>query len=187
VTTARSGRAPQRQRGAPAPPARFAPNTLAQRGDRHEQHVPDAGRRGRAGPFQARSRRGPSRGLGWKRREFRRRLVTREGHGPAAIDAAQQGDEIGVATGSTTRGSRTPAVATTRRPTPGSRPPSAPGVHALSVFRLAVGWIWCRSLRRRCQRRRINWLRMRGLVSRLLPSPRICHPYPLVRLGVIRT
>jgi RNA-directed DNA polymerase len=58
---------------------------------------------------------------------------------------------------------------------------------ALSVFRLAVGWIWCRSLRRRGQRRRINWLRMRGLVSRLLPSPRICHPYPLVRLGVIRT
>ena len=55
---------------------------------------------------------------------------------------------------------------------------------ALSVFRLAVGWIWCRSLRRRGQRRRINWLRMRGLISRLLPSPRICHPYPLVRLGV---
>jgi group II intron reverse transcriptase/maturase len=56
---------------------------------------------------------------------------------------------------------------------------------ALGAFRLVVGWIWCRTLRRRSQRRRINWLRMRRLVSRLLPSPRICHPYPLVRLGVV--
>lgn len=36
---------------------------------------------------------------------------------------------------------------------------------ALRVVRLAVGWIWCRSLRRRSQRRRIDWLRMRRLVS----------------------
>jgi RNA-directed DNA polymerase len=56
---------------------------------------------------------------------------------------------------------------------------------ALSAFRYAIGWIWCRSLRRRGQRRPINWLRMRRLISRLLPSPRICHPYPLVRLGVV--
>jgi group II intron reverse transcriptase/maturase len=55
---------------------------------------------------------------------------------------------------------------------------------ALSAFRYAIGWIWCRILRRRSQRHYLNWVRMRRLVSRLLPSPRICHPYPLVRLGV---
>ena len=55
---------------------------------------------------------------------------------------------------------------------------------ALGAFRLAVGWIWCRALRRRGQRHRVNWTRMRRLVLRWLPNPRICHPYPLVRLGV---
>jgi hypothetical protein len=55
---------------------------------------------------------------------------------------------------------------------------------ALGAFRLAVGWIWCRTLRRRSQRHRVNWLRMRRLLSRWLPPSRICHPYPLVRLGV---
>ena len=54
---------------------------------------------------------------------------------------------------------------------------------ALGAFRLAVGWIWCRVLRRRSQRHRLNWQRMRRLVHRWLPPPRICHPYPLVRLG----
>jgi group II intron reverse transcriptase/maturase len=56
---------------------------------------------------------------------------------------------------------------------------------ALKAFRFAVGWIWCRALRRRGQRRRINWARMRHLVRRWLPVQRICHPYPLVRLGVV--
>ena len=39
-------------------------------------------------------------------------------------------------------------------------------------------------LRRRSQCHRINWVRMRRLIARWLPIPRICHPYPLVRLGV---
>jgi group II intron reverse transcriptase/maturase len=56
---------------------------------------------------------------------------------------------------------------------------------ALGAFRLAVGWLWCRMLRRRSQRHRVNWLRMRGLLSRWLPPSRIWHPYPLVRLGVV--
>ena len=56
---------------------------------------------------------------------------------------------------------------------------------ALKAFRFAVGWIWCRELRRRGQRRRINWVRMRHFVRRWLPTQRICHPYPLVRLGVV--
>jgi group II intron reverse transcriptase/maturase len=55
---------------------------------------------------------------------------------------------------------------------------------ALQAFRHAVGWIWGRTLRRRSQRHRVTWVRMRRLVSIWLPTPRICHPYPLVRLGV---
>jgi group II intron reverse transcriptase/maturase len=54
----------------------------------------------------------------------------------------------------------------------------------LQAFRHAIGWIWGRTLRRRSQRHRVTWARMRRLVSIWLPNPRICHPYPLVRLGV---
>jgi group II intron reverse transcriptase/maturase len=56
---------------------------------------------------------------------------------------------------------------------------------ALKAFRHAIGWIWCRTLRRRSQRHRLTWSRMRRLINRWLPTPRICHPYPLVRLGVV--
>ena len=56
---------------------------------------------------------------------------------------------------------------------------------ALNAFRYAVGWLWGRALRRRSQRHRTTALRLRCLVSRWLPPPRICHPYPFVRLGVV--
>lgn len=56
---------------------------------------------------------------------------------------------------------------------------------AISVFRLAVGRLWRRALERRSQRTRIPWARMQRLISRWLPPARICHPYPLVRLGVV--
>jgi group II intron reverse transcriptase/maturase len=56
---------------------------------------------------------------------------------------------------------------------------------ALKAFGYAVGWIWFRMLRRRSQRHRLTWSRMRRLLRRWLPPPRICHPYPLVRLGVV--
>lgn len=56
---------------------------------------------------------------------------------------------------------------------------------AISVFRLAVGRLWKRALERRSQRTRISWARMQRLISRWLPPARICHPYPLVRLGVV--
>jgi group II intron reverse transcriptase/maturase len=56
---------------------------------------------------------------------------------------------------------------------------------ALNAFRGAIGWIWGRSLRRRSQRHRVTWTRMQRLISRWLPTPRICHPYPLVRFGVV--
>jgi len=56
---------------------------------------------------------------------------------------------------------------------------------ALRTFRLGVGWLWMRTLRRRGQRRRLTWTRMRWHVARWLPPARICHPYPLQRLGVV--
>jgi RNA-directed DNA polymerase len=56
---------------------------------------------------------------------------------------------------------------------------------ALFTFCVQVGRLWYRTLRRRGQRRRLNWQRMRRLIQRWLPPPRICHPYPLRRLGVV--
>lgn len=56
---------------------------------------------------------------------------------------------------------------------------------ALQVFRFQVGWLWHRALCRRSQTGRVLWERMRRLIDRWLPPARICHPYPLRRLGVI--
>jgi RNA-directed DNA polymerase len=56
---------------------------------------------------------------------------------------------------------------------------------ALHTFRFQVGRLWMRTLRRRGQRHRLTWARMRGHIDRWLPPARPCHPYPLQRLGVI--
>jgi hypothetical protein len=56
---------------------------------------------------------------------------------------------------------------------------------ALVAFRQAIGWLWHRSLLRRSQKHHLPWRRMTRYVDRWLPPARICHPYPLVRLGVI--
>jgi len=56
---------------------------------------------------------------------------------------------------------------------------------AIGRFRHQVGWLWYRSLRRRSQKSRLTWERMRRLIDRWLPPARVCHPYPLRRLGVI--
>jgi len=56
---------------------------------------------------------------------------------------------------------------------------------ALHLFRFQVGRLWHRALCRRSQRGHIHWDRMRRLLLRWLPLPRVCHPYPLRRLGVI--
>ena len=56
---------------------------------------------------------------------------------------------------------------------------------ALGAFRGAVGWVWWLVLRRRSQGNHLPWRRMKLHVRRWLPPPRICHPYPLVRLGVV--
>jgi group II intron reverse transcriptase/maturase len=56
---------------------------------------------------------------------------------------------------------------------------------AISLFRFRVGWLWHRALERRSHKGRVTWERMRRLIDRWLPPARICHPYPLRRLGVI--
>ncbi len=56
---------------------------------------------------------------------------------------------------------------------------------ALHLFRFQVGWLWHRALSRRSQTGRVLWDRMRRLINRWLPPARVCHPYPLRRLGVI--
>jgi RNA-directed DNA polymerase len=56
---------------------------------------------------------------------------------------------------------------------------------ALNVFRFQVGRLWHRALSRRSQNGRVLWERMRRLIDRWLPPARVCHPYPLRRLGVI--
>ena len=56
---------------------------------------------------------------------------------------------------------------------------------ALYLFRFRVVRLWYRALSRRSQNGRVRWDRMLRLINRWLPAPRICHPYPLRRLGVI--
>ena len=56
---------------------------------------------------------------------------------------------------------------------------------ALQLFRFQVGRLWHRALCQRSQNGRVRWDRMRRLLNRWLPLSRVCHPYPLRRLGVI--
>src|SRR5215467_6084167 len=57
--------------------------------------------------------------------------------------------------------------------------------NALFLFRFQVGHLWHRSLSRRSENGHVLWDRMRRLITRWLPLPTVCHPYPLRRLGVI--
>jgi group II intron reverse transcriptase/maturase len=56
---------------------------------------------------------------------------------------------------------------------------------AIGAFRMAVARLWWLVLRRRSQGNHLPLHRMRRLYADWLPPARICHPYPLVRLGVI--
>ena len=56
---------------------------------------------------------------------------------------------------------------------------------ALALFRFQVGRLWHRALSRRSQTGHVLWDRMRRLLTRWLPLPSVCHPYPLRRMGVI--
>jgi RNA-directed DNA polymerase len=54
----------------------------------------------------------------------------------------------------------------------------------LFAFAQAVSRLWWRVLARRSQRH-VPWHRMRRYIARWVPPVRICHPYPLVRFGVV--
>jgi RNA-directed DNA polymerase len=56
---------------------------------------------------------------------------------------------------------------------------------SLSSFRFQIGRYWYRTLRRRSQKKRLTWERMRRLIDKWLPPAMVHHPYPLRRLGVI--
>src|SRR5271167_3359237 len=56
---------------------------------------------------------------------------------------------------------------------------------ALAIFRFRVGWLWQRKLSRRSQNGCVLWARMRRLITRWLPLPYVCPPYPLRRMGVV--
>jgi group II intron reverse transcriptase/maturase len=55
----------------------------------------------------------------------------------------------------------------------------------LGAFYYQVCRLWLRTLRKRSQRHRLTWERMRRLIRHWLPSPRIMHPYPDFSLYVI--
>jgi RNA-directed DNA polymerase len=54
-------------------------------------------------------------------------------------------------------------------------------IRALQAFRDTVTRHWLRALRRRSQRSRMTWERMRRIAGRWLPRARIQHPWPNVR------
>jgi len=56
---------------------------------------------------------------------------------------------------------------------------------AINCFRFQVGRLWHHALSRRSQNGHVHWTRMRRIINRWLPPVRVCHPYPLRRLGVI--
>jgi group II intron reverse transcriptase/maturase len=56
---------------------------------------------------------------------------------------------------------------------------------ALGTFRFQVGRLWHHALARRSHKGHVTWERMRRLIHHWLPPARICHPYPLRRMGVI--
>jgi len=55
----------------------------------------------------------------------------------------------------------------------------------IGAFRYHLSQLWHRTLRRRSQRNRLNWERMKRLICRWLPQPRICHSYPDISRYVI--
>jgi len=56
---------------------------------------------------------------------------------------------------------------------------------AISTFRQEIGRLWRHSLRRRGQRDRTTWERLKRYTDRWLPPAYICHPWPSMRCGVI--
>ena len=61
---------------------------------------------------------------------------------------------------------------------------SVPGnIHLVTAFRDEVIRLWRAALRRRSQKTRMNWQRMRRLADRWLPRARYTHPWPNERFA----
>jgi RNA-directed DNA polymerase len=61
---------------------------------------------------------------------------------------------------------------------------SVPGnIHQAGAFREQIVRYWRRALRRRSQKHRLNWQRMRLLADRWLPRARYTHPWPNERFA----
>ena len=58
-------------------------------------------------------------------------------------------------------------------------------MRALEGFRHRVVRLWSQSIRRRSHMHRCGWDRMTRLANKYLPMPKVVHPYPLQRFGVI--
>jgi RNA-directed DNA polymerase len=54
-------------------------------------------------------------------------------------------------------------------------------IRALQAFRETIIRLWLKALRRRSQRTRMTWERMRRFAARWLPTARILHPWPTTR------
>jgi RNA-directed DNA polymerase len=63
---------------------------------------------------------------------------------------------------------------------PGNRP-------ALGRFRDRLCRLWWQALRRRSQKRRPTWDRLRPVFERWLPRPQVLHPYPDVRFDAMHS
>jgi group II intron reverse transcriptase/maturase len=57
-------------------------------------------------------------------------------------------------------------------------------IEALRAFREQVIWRWLHALRRRSQRSRMTWERIRRIADRWIPTARILHPWPQQRFNV---
>jgi hypothetical protein len=61
---------------------------------------------------------------------------------------------------------------------------AVPGnVNRLSTFRHRLCRLWRRVLNRRSQRGEVSWERLKPLLKRWIPSPRVLHPYPQTRFA----
>jgi hypothetical protein len=56
---------------------------------------------------------------------------------------------------------------------------------AINAFYYQVTWHWHRALRRRSQKSRLTWERMKRLINHSLPPARLRHPLPDVRFSVM--
>ena len=54
----------------------------------------------------------------------------------------------------------------------------------ISAFRYYVVVFWLRTLRRRSQKDRFTWERIKRLADDWLPQPRTLHPWPSARFAV---